>query len=84
MSVIERLFCLEIEFHRLFRLQADNPNEAWAVHTSYALQNGYEPLLRTVGSVDDRTLAHTKERMIEGRDPRDVLAAYHSLRQLVA
>ena len=84
MSVIEKLYSLEIEFHRLFRLQGANPAEAWAVHTSYALQNGYEVLLRTAGAVDDQTLILVKDRVAQGRHPHDVAAAYQSLRQLVA
>lgn len=84
MSVLDQLYSLEIEFHRCYRAMALDSAEAPAVHTSYALQNGYEPLLRMAGVVDDQTLAGVKERLSEGRDPRDVQAAYHSLRQMIA
>ena len=57
--------------------------EAAGIHTSYALQNGYEPLLRTVGVVAPSALAGAAERKMGMGDPRDVQAAYHSLRQLV-
>jgi hypothetical protein len=79
MSVLDRLYILEIEFHRLFR--DVNAMEAAGIHTSYALQNQYEPLLRTVGLVDQSELAKAAGRMVG--DPRDVQAAYDSLRQFI-
>lgn len=84
MSILDRLYTLEIEFHRRFRLEAINALEAWGIHTSYVLQNGYEPLLRTVGVVDTAELVRAKERMATLGDPRDVQAAFDSLRHLIA
>ncbi len=84
MSVLDCLYILEIEFHRLFRAQAINALEAAGIHTSYALQNNYEPLLRTIGIVEAADLARATERMMGMRDPRDVQAAYRSLRQLIS
>jgi hypothetical protein len=83
MSVLDRLFRLEIEFHRLFRAEGVTALEAAGIHTSYALQNNYEPLLRTLGVVAPSDLAGATERMMGMGDPRDVRAAYHSLRQLI-
>ena len=83
MSVLDRLYSLEIEFHRLLRAEAISTLEAASVHTSYALQNNYEPLLRMIGVVDSSDLAQSTERMIGMSDPRDVQAAFHSLRQLI-
>jgi hypothetical protein len=83
MSVLDRLYRLEIEFHRLFRAEGVNALEAASVHTSYALQNNYEPLLRTVGIVDPSELAKAAERMMGMGDPRDVQAAFHSLRRFI-
>jgi hypothetical protein len=83
MSVLDRLYRLEIEFHRLFRAEGVNAYEAASVHTSYALQNNYEPLLQTIGSVDPADLARATERMMGMGDPRDVRAAYHSLHQII-
>jgi hypothetical protein len=83
MSTLDRLYSLEIEFHRQFRLQATNDIEAWSIHTSYVLQHGYEPLLRTLGPVDSAALVEAKEKLVGRCDPRDVLAAFHSLRHLV-
>ena len=83
MSILDRLFSLEIEFYRLFRAEGIHAFEAAGVHTSYALQNQYEPLLRTVGVVDPSELARATERMMGMGDPRDVQAAFHSLRQFI-
>ena len=82
MSALDRLYRLEIEFHRLFRAEGVNAVEAAGIHTSYALQNHYEPLLRTVGVMNPSDLARATERMMGMGDPRDVQAAYHSLRRL--
>ena len=57
--------------------------EAAGIHTSYALQNNYEPLLHTIGVVAPSELAAATERMTGMGDPRDVQAAYHSLRRLI-
>jgi hypothetical protein len=83
MTVLDNLYSLEIEFHRRFRMEAINAVEAWSIHTSYALQHGYELLLRTVGTVDSAELAKVKDRMIGMSDPRDVQAAFRSLQQLI-
>ena len=50
MPPLERLFRLEVEFHRRLRSEANEPPDAGGVHTSYALQAGYEPLLRSIGA----------------------------------
>ena len=81
MSVLDRLYSLEIEFHRLFR--SVNALEVASVHTSYALQNNYEPLLRTVGAIDRAELARAAERMMGMGDPRDVRAAFRSLQEIL-
>ena len=83
MSDLDRLYSLEIEFHRLFRAEGINALEAASVHTSFALQNHYEPLLRMIGVVAPSELAGAAERMMGMGDPRDVQAAYHPIRQLV-
>jgi hypothetical protein len=83
MPVLDRLYSLEVEFHRQFRAAAADPVEAWSIRTSYALQHGYEPLLRSMGVVDVAMLNSVKERLSRIHDPRDVLAAFQSLRQLI-
>lgn len=84
MTVLDQLYQLEIEFHRCFRAQAVDAMEAWSIHTSYALQHGYEPLLRSLGGVGPAELIEARERLVTTSDPRDVHAAFHSLRHLVA
>jgi hypothetical protein len=82
-SGLDRLYRLEIESHRRFRADGVNAAEAAGVHTSYALQNHDEPLLRTIGVVNPADLVRATEQMTGMGDPRDVQAAYHPIRQLV-
>ena len=51
MSPLEQLFRLEIEFHHRLRTLAPGSGDASSLHTSYALQSGYEHLIRAVGPV---------------------------------
>jgi hypothetical protein len=82
MPPLEQLFRLEIDFHRTLRTQAPGTADAHAVHTSYALEFGYDPLIRSVGHVTGRDLTLMKERMALAGDTRDVLAACNTLKQL--
>jgi hypothetical protein len=50
MPPLERLFLLEVEFHRRLRTQAPGTADARALHASYALQIGYDPLIRQLGT----------------------------------
>jgi hypothetical protein len=83
MSPLEKLFRLEIEFHRRLRTQALGTAEASALHTSYALQSGYEPLIRAVGRVTGREFELISQRHAMAADARDLLAARDSLKQLL-
>jgi hypothetical protein len=83
MPPLERLFRLEIEFHRRLRTQAPGTVDAGALHTSYALQAGYEPLIGAVGAVNAGDLDRLRVRLATAGDPRDVLAARDSLKRLV-
>jgi hypothetical protein len=83
MSPLEQLFHLEIEFHRRLRTQAPGTADARALHTSYALQAGYEPLIRSVGTVTARDLDQLNARLTLAGDARDVLAARDSLQRLL-
>jgi hypothetical protein len=83
MALLERLFALEVEFHRRLRAQAPSPGDVRALHTSYALQSGYEHLLREVGRVSERDLEAVLERFLLVSDPRDVLAARDAIRGLL-
>ena len=83
MSSLERLFRLEIEFHRRLRTQAPGTEDTRALHTSYALQSGYEPLIRAVGTVTVQDLDRLQARLTLTGDARDILAARDSLKQLL-
>lgn len=83
MPPLEKLFRLEIEFHRKLRTQAPGTEDARALHTSYALQSGYEPLIRAVGTVTGRDIEQLHARLALAGDPRDILAARDSLKTLL-
>jgi hypothetical protein len=83
MSHLERLFELEVEFHRRLRSEAPGTVDASALHTSYALQSGYEPLLRRVGRVTPGDLDRLAGRTALAGDPGDVRAARNSLARLL-
>lgn len=83
MAPLEQLFALEIEFHRRLRCDAPDTQDATALHTSYALQSGYEPLLKRLGPVTPRDIDRMGQRLSLAGDPRDVLAAHDSLLTLL-
>ena len=83
MSPLERLFRLEIEFHRRLRTEAPGTVDARALHTSYALQAGYEPMIRALDAVTAEDLDRLHARLAGAGDARDLLAARDSLGQLM-
>jgi hypothetical protein len=83
MSTLEQLYRLEVGFHEKLRLAASGTADAASLHTSYALQFGYETLLRSFEVVSSRDVEVLRERLILAADPRDVLAASDSLKQLI-
>jgi hypothetical protein len=83
MSPLERLFRLEIDFHRRLRIEAPGTADARALHTSYALQAGYEPLIRAAGAATAQDIERLHDRLTLASDPRDILAARDSLKQLL-
>ena len=83
MQRLERLFALEIEFHRKLRVNAPGSGDAHGLHTSYALQSGYEHLLRQIGRASLRDIETVLERFLLAEDPRDVLAARDTIRRLL-
>jgi hypothetical protein len=83
MTPLERLLRLEAEYHRLVRTQAQGSGDATSAHTSFALQAGYEALLRQVGTVTPREVETLRERLTLQSDPRDLLAARDSVRRLL-
>jgi hypothetical protein len=83
MAPLEKLFRLEIEFHRRLRTQAPGTADARALHTSYALQAGYEALIGAVGTVTSQELERLHARLALAGDARDILAARDSLVELL-
>ena len=71
MTPLERLFRLEVEFHRRLRTEAPDTADPRALHTSYALQSGYEPLLRAAGAVCARDIERLHDRLTANK-PRQV------------
>jgi hypothetical protein len=83
MSPLEKLFRLEINFHQQLRSLAPGEPDTSGVHTSYALQNGYEPLLRQLGRVTNQDVEILRHRLTPTADARDVRAARESLKQVL-
>ena len=83
MPPLEMLFRLEIEFHRRLRTIAPGAADVRSIHTSYALQSGYEQLIPAVGTVTARQIEQLRERFLLAGDTRDLLAAGDSLKQLL-
>jgi hypothetical protein len=83
MAPLDRLFALELEFRRKLRCEAPGTRDATALHTSYALQAGYEPLLRRLGPITAGDIQRASERHALAADPRDVLAARDALTGLL-
>ena len=81
---LERLFRLEIDFHhRLHTLAPDTPDRG-SVHTSFAIQCGYEPLIRSLGTVTARDVHTVQQRLLQDNvNVRDILAARDSVNQLL-
>jgi hypothetical protein len=83
MSPLERLFRLEIEFHRRVRALPPGVVDPGSLHTSFALQTGYEPLLHALGPVTANDIKCLCDRLAAA-DPRDVLAAREFLMEVLA
>jgi hypothetical protein len=83
MSPLEQLFALEVEFHRKLRCEAPGTPDPSALHTSHALQSGYEPLLRGIGQATAHDIERLADRYLLSGDARDVLAARDSLTRLL-
>lgn len=83
MSTLEKLFRLEIDFHRRLRTQVTGTVDAGALHTSYALQCGYDPLIRATGNVSVPDVDRLANRLAPAVDARDLQAARDSLKRLL-
>jgi hypothetical protein len=83
MAPLEQLFALELEFHRRMRQVAVSADDGVAVHTSFALQCGYESLLRAIGRVTIGDVEQVAVRYTPAGDARDVVRARDSLAGLL-
>ncbi len=83
MSPLEKLFRLELEYHRRLRIAAPGLLDASSLHTSYALQTGYEQLILAIGPVTAPQIEQLRERFLLAGDSRDLLAARDSVKQLL-
>jgi hypothetical protein len=83
MTSLERLFRLEIEFHRRLRTQVSGAVDAGSLHTSYALQSGYESLMRAIGTVSVSDVDRLADGLKPAADARDLTAARESLNRLL-
>jgi hypothetical protein len=81
-SVLETLFALEVDFHFRLRLSRVSLAEAQGIRTSWALEQDYERLFGELGEVTIADVERLTQRQLLASDPRDVLAARDSLRQL--
>ena len=82
MVALEKLFRLEVQFHRQLRSVVPHDPDTGGLHTSYALQCGYELLLRSIGSVTAADIDSLGDRLLLIADPRDVHAARDCVSQL--
>jgi hypothetical protein len=80
---LEKLFVLEVEFARRLRTEAPGTSDASSLHTSYALQAGYEQLIAAAGRVTVREVEALATRLQLAGDARDTLRARDSLIQLL-
>lgn len=83
MNALERLFLLELDFQRKLRTEGLGQATVDGVRTSYALQCGYEDLIRSVGRVTAQDIERLRERLTLAGNPRDGLAARDSLMQIL-
>jgi hypothetical protein len=80
---LEQLFHLEVEFYRKLRCHAIANLDAGEIHTSYALQCGYEQLLRAAGPVTPFDIKRLRNRLSLVADARDLFAASDSVTELL-
>ncbi len=74
MSPLEKLFRLEIEYHRRVRALASVITDDGSLHTSFALQTGYESLLASLGRSPPATWKLCAAACCWPPTPRDLLA----------
>jgi hypothetical protein len=83
MSPLERLFSLEVEYHRTPRAEGPTSGGADGLRTSYAISSGYDLLLKQIGGFPREEVERLRERFMLAGDARNVLAAGDSLKRLL-
>jgi hypothetical protein len=83
MSPLEKLYRLEVEFHRRVRALPPGVVDSARLHTSYALQTGYERLIREAKRATALDVESLRDRFARSGDARDLHDACESLRQLL-
>jgi hypothetical protein len=83
MTPLEKLFRLEIEFHRRMRIAAPGLFDASSLHISYALQTGYEQLIPAAHPVTVPQIDQLRDRFLPACDRRDIVAASDTIKQLL-
>ncbi len=83
MAPLESLFRLEIEYHRRVRELPPGVVDSGSLHTSFAMQTGYEPLLHALGPVIAEDIERLRDHLALAADPRDALSARDLLKQLL-
>jgi hypothetical protein len=83
MTPLEKLFFLELEFHRRLRTDAPDAADLEGLHTSYALQSGYEGLMGAIARVTAKDIEMARARFTLIGDVRDLVSARESLKQLL-
>lgn len=83
-EALRELFLLELGFRWRLHGCLASAAEVEQLHAGYAIERGYERLIKRLGPVTDQELERTKERLILYGDPRDVLSTRDSLRQILS
>ena len=79
MTPQERLFALEIEYHRRLWQACSGHDDPSGLHTSWAIGMGYEKLIAQAPTLKANDVVQLAQRMMLAGDVRDVLAARDSV-----
>src|SRR5262245_21898215 len=83
MEPLEQLLALEIQFHRRLKRYGLGAGETDEVHTRYALQTGYELLLRQIDNPTAKQIERLAERHIMAGAAHAVRAATDSVTSIL-
>jgi hypothetical protein len=84
MQPLEELFRCELEFHRRVRCEARGlPEDAAAAREAFGVVHGYAELIQAVAGATAKEIELMREKLSLVGDPRDVLAASDSVKQIL-